>query len=136
MTRDEWAALYERPETQRFIGAARTLQERDPKKYRFLVQAIERLWNDGISRRNQLDGYKVKRDQVKDAKRRPELGITPPKFRAYAPLEADERTRVEAKRRAAAQGVASDKFLICGHEGLDGRKCWLPPHPESVPHKF
>lgn len=136
MTREEWADLYDRPETQRFIGAARTLHENDPAKYKFLVQAVFRLFSDGISRRSQLDGYGKKRAQVREAKRSPEKGIVVPKFRTYTPLEADERLRTEVRRRAQAQGVSESEYVICGHQGLDNRKCWLPPHTESVPHRY
>jgi hypothetical protein len=126
MTRDEWTALYDLSETQDLIAYASWLQAH--KGQRYLVQALWDVWKAGKSRVEQLRKYQEKKCDPAAT------------FRPYAPIKASAVARVELKRRAVAEGVAThapgQEIKVCGHEGLDGRRCWLAPHTEEVAHRF
>lgn len=113
-TPEQWEHLRGTDEVRELFDLAAFVAQ---KRGISFAAAILRIFRDGVSRRKQLDNYGVK---IKD-----ETAT----FRPYTPRKASAKTREEAKRRAAAEGVSSEEVRLCGHAALDGRKCWLPPHP-------
>ena len=122
MSKEQWAALYESNTVREIFDYIVWLAEHDATS---VPTAAIKLFRNGKSRVEQLRKYATKRQDA---------GA---QFRPYAPLRASGTTRVEVKRRAQAEGCAPlTGQTLFGHDRIDGKRCWLPPHVATVEHRF